>query len=154
MYYCTSWATIFCHTLTAGPQGLEWETAPSVVFEKEVIFHFVWQGRFFLPSLSRNCDHHLSSNVHRFVILCIVERNQVSRPVFDKLPKVSSVFNGDVSLLRQTRLRKQHLIGDVVCFILVSWGGRRVDNDLYKTICDFDLYFPAKFSWGLELYNT
>ena len=65
----------------------------SVVFEKEVIFHkfyfetsgfdlrsrnqasFSTQLRvtrvFFLSLLSRNFDDQLSSNVHRFVILCI-----------------------------------------------------------------------------------
>ena len=59
------------------------------VFEEEVIFHvfdfktsglkikylkahnFVWQGCFFLSLLSRNFDNQLSSNFHRFVVLCI-----------------------------------------------------------------------------------
>ena len=33
--------------------------------------NFLWQGCFFLPLLSRNFDDQLSSNFHRFVILCI-----------------------------------------------------------------------------------
>ena len=34
--------------------------------------NFVWQCFFFFPLISRNFDERLSSNFHRFVILCII----------------------------------------------------------------------------------
>ena len=89
----------------------------NVVFEKEVIFHefdfeaseldfdvsksSIWKhttlcdrlGVFFLSLISRNLDGQLSSNFHRFVILCICWDTTSVKPGIWQLPKVSSAFN-------------------------------------------------------------
>ena len=87
----------------------------SVVFEKEVIFHefdletsdlefdvsksSIWKhttlcdNGVFLSFISLNFDDQLSSNVYRFVILCILCRHtQAEKTGLWQLPIVSSVF--------------------------------------------------------------
>ena len=86
-----------------------------IVFEKEVIFlefdfetselvfevlkssickahKFVWRGCFFLPLLSHNFNDQLSSNFHRFVILCICWDTASEKTGLWQLPIVASGF--------------------------------------------------------------
>ena len=55
--------------------------------------NFVWQGCFFLSLLSRNFDGRLSSNIHRFVIICICWDTPTAKASLWQLPTVSTVFN-------------------------------------------------------------
>ena len=55
--------------------------------------NFLWQGCFFLSLLSRNFDDRLSSNFHRFVILCICWDTSNVKASLWQLPIVSTVFN-------------------------------------------------------------
>ena len=53
---------------------------------------FVWQGRFFLSFISRKFDDRLSSNFHRFVILCICWDTPTMKASLWQLPIVSTAF--------------------------------------------------------------
>ena len=55
--------------------------------------NFVWQGCFFLSLISRNFDDRLSSNFHRFVILCICWDTPTVEASLWQLPIVSTAFN-------------------------------------------------------------
>ena len=92
-----------------------------VVFEKEVIFHefdfetsslelevskssikkhtTLCDKGVFLSLLSRNFDDQLSSNFHRFVILCICWDTQSEKTGLWQLPKVSNVFKQKYKLV-------------------------------------------------------
>ena len=54
--------------------------------------NFMWQGCFFLSLLSRNFDDRLSSNFHRFVILCICWDTQTVKASLWQLSIVSTAF--------------------------------------------------------------
>ena len=67
--------------------------------------YFYWQASestqlpvtrfFFLPLLSRTLNDQLSSNFHRFVILCVCWDTPSEKTVLWQLPKVSSAFKRD-----------------------------------------------------------
>ena len=60
--------------------------------------NFVWQGLFFLSLLSRNFDDQLSSNFHRFVIVCICWDTPSEKTCLWQLPIVSRVFKQLIQL--------------------------------------------------------
>ena len=68
-------------------QGLSW-----VLEFKHLKAHNLWDKVLFLPLFSRNFNDQLSSNVHRFVILCICWDTPSENTGLWQLPKVSSAF--------------------------------------------------------------
>ena len=54
--------------------------------------NFVWQGCFLVSLLSRKFDDRLSSNFHRFVILCICWDTPTVKASLWHLPIVSTAF--------------------------------------------------------------
>ena len=77
--------------------------------------NFVWQGWFFCLLLSRKFDDRLSSNFHRFVILCICWDTPTVKASLWQLPIVSTAFN-EVTHFCLTGL---HLPSIIICMLII-----------------------------------
>ena len=129
---------------------------------------------FFLSLLSRNFDDQLSSNFHRFVILCICWDTPSEKTGLWQLPIVSSVFKGNIyhwffgivqlfqSYINVDIYNKTNLwnfltkVGCVFEISLKIWSGyvhaRSFFLSEYITVAWFTCIYPSYFWMSLSCH--
>ena len=117
---------------------------------------------FFLPLLSRKFDDQLSSNFHRFVVLCICWYTPSEKTGFWQLPEVSSVFNGDTTTPSWTFLSVIQSnaihIGSAkylrLCFVGLNVDTVQGGDIVEKTVKILQIDWDMTVLWWYGLWNA